>query len=338
MSDIHDLIIVGGGPAGLTAGLYAARARLTTLLIEQGVPGGQIVNAELVENYPGFPDGISGFDLASSMERQAAKYGLEVAMGEVTGFDPGGKEKVVQTTGGTYRAGALIIAGGSEHAKLGVPGEEELRGKGVSYCATCDGAFFRDQVVAVVGGGNVALNDALFLTRFGSRVIVIHRRDQLRATRILQERAFAHPKIEFLWDTVVKSIESEGQGPGPQGRHRRRRQTVQRHPRRHRPHHAGEGEVSVLRLTNVKSGEESMLEASGVFIAVGLRPNTGYLQGVLALTPEGFILVDGRMATDRPGVFAAGDIRAGSPRQVSSAVGDGAIAAISAEEYLSSAS
>lgn len=307
MSDIHDLIIVGGGPAGLTAGLYAARARLTTLLIEQGVPGGQIVNAELVENYPGFPDGISGFDLASSMERQAVKYGLEVAMAEVTGIDPGGKEKVVHTTGGTYRAGALIITGGSEHARLGVPGEEELRGKGVSYCATCDGAFFRDQVVAVVGGGNVALNDALFLTRFGSRVIVIHRRDQLRATRILQERAFAQPKVEFVWDTVVRSIE-------------------------------GEGEVSALRLTNVKSGEESTLEASGVFIAVGIRPNTGYLKGVLALTPEGFILVDGRMATDVPGVFAAGDIRAGSPRQVSSAVGDGAIAAISAEEYLSSVS
>jgi thioredoxin reductase (NADPH) len=307
MSDIHDLIIVGGGPAGLTAGLYAARARLTTLLIEQGVPGGQIVNAELVENYPGFPEGISGFDLASSMERQAAKYGLEVAMAEVTGIDPVGKEKVVHTTGGPYRAGALIIAGGSEHARLGVPGEEELRGKGVSYCATCDGAFFRDQVVAVVGGGNVALNDALFLTRFGSRVIVIHRRDQLRATRILQERAFAQPKVEFVWDTVVRSIE-------------------------------GEGEVSALRLTNVKSGEESTLEASGVFIAVGLRPNTGYLKGVLALTPEGFILVDGRMATDVPGVFAAGDIRAGSPRQVSSAVGDGAVAAISAEEYLSSVS
>jgi len=307
MSDIHDLIIVGGGPAGLTAGLYAARARLTTLLVEQGVPGGQIVNAELVENYPGFPEGISGFDLASSMERQAAKYGLEVAMAEVTGIDPVGKEKVVHTTGGPYRAGALIIAGGSEHARLGVPGEEELRGKGVSYCATCDGAFFRDQVVAVVGGGNVALNDALFLTRFGSRVIVIHRRDQLRATRILQERAFAQPKIEFIWDTVVRSIE-------------------------------GEGEVSALRLTNVKSGEESTLEASGVFIAVGLRPNTGYLKGVLALTPEGFILVDGRMATDVPGVFAAGDIRAGSPRQVSSAVGDGAVAAISAEEYLSSVS
>jgi len=307
MSDIHDLIIVGGGPAGLTAGIYAARARLTTLLVEQGVPGGQIVNAELVENYPGFPEGISGFDLASSMERQAAKYGLEVAMAEVTGIDPVGKEKVVHTTGGPYRAGALIIAGGSEHARLGVPGEEELRGKGVSYCATCDGAFFRDQVVAVVGGGNVALNDALFLTRFGSRVIVIHRRDQLRATRILQERAFAQPKVEFVWDTVVKSIE-------------------------------GEGEVSALRLTNVKSGEESTLEASGVFIAVGLRPNTGYLKGVLALTPEGFILVDGRMATDVPGVFAAGDIRAGSPRQVSSAVGDGAVAAISAEEYLSSVS
>jgi len=305
MNDSYQLLIVGGGPAGLTAGLYATRARLSTLLIDKGMPGGQIVNAELVENYPGFPEGISGMELASLMERQAMKYGLEVAMAEVTGADLAGGDKVVHTGEGSYRASALIIAAGSEHSKLGVPGEEVLRGKGVSYCATCDGAFFRDQVVAVVGGGNVALNDALFLTRFASKVIVIHRRDQLRATRILQERAFAQPKIEFLWDTVVKSID-------------------------------GDGRVDGLRTANVKTGEESALETSGVFIAVGLRPNTGYLQGVLALTPEGFILVDSRMETDVPGVYAAGDIRAGSPRQVSSAVGDGAVAAISAEGYLSS--
>jgi thioredoxin reductase (NADPH) len=305
MNDSYQLLIVGGGPAGLTAGLYATRARLSTLLIDKGMRGGQIVNAELVENYPGFPEGISGMELASLMERQAMKYGLEVAMAEVTGVDLAGGDKVVHTGEGSYRASALIVAAGSEHSKLGVPGEEELRGRGVSYCATCDGAFFRDQVVAVAGGGNVALNDALFLTRFASKVVVIHRRDQLRATKILQERAFAQPKIEFLWDTVVKSIE-------------------------------GDGRVGMLRTANVKTGDESTLEVSGVFIAVGLRPNTGYLQGVLALTPEGFILVNSRMETDVAGVYGAGDIRAGSPRQVSSAVGDGAIAAISAEGYLSS--
>ena len=305
MSDSYQLIIIGGGPAGLTAGLYASRARLATLLIDKGMPGGQIVNAELVENYPGFPEGISGMELASLMERQATKYGLEVAMAEVTGVDLAGGDRVVHTSEGSYRTGALVLAGGSEHSKLGVPGEEELRGRGVSYCATCDGAFFRDRTVAVVGGGDVALNDALFLTRFASKVTVIHRRDQLRATKILQERAFEQPKIEFLWDSVVRSIE-------------------------------GEGQVDVLRTANVKTGQESTLEVSGVFITVGLRPNTSYLQGALALTPEGFILVDGRMATDVPGVYAAGDIRAGSARQVSSAVGDGATAAISAEGYLSS--
>lgn len=264
-----------------------------------------MVNAELVENYPGFPEGIPGAELASLMERQATKYGLEVAVAEADGIEVVGEQKAVRTSEGQYLAKALIIAGGSEHSKLGVPGEEELRGRGVSYCATCDGAFFRDQVIAVVGGGNVALNDALFLTRFASKVVVIHRRDQLRATRILQERAFAQPKIDFLWDTVVKSIE-------------------------------GNSEVRQLRLMNVKTEAEALLEVSGVFIAVGLRPNTGYLEGVFALSQEGFILVNEQMETGVPGVYAAGDIRVGSSRQVSSAVGDGATAAIAAERYLSS--
>lgn len=305
MGDSYQLIIIGGGPAGLSAGLYATRARLSTLLIERTIPGGQIINAELVENYPGFPQGISGAELGSLMEQQATKYGLEIIMAEVEGVEVGEEEKTVHTSEGQYRAKALIIAGGSEHGKLGVPGEEELRGRGVSYCATCDGAFFKDQVIAVVGGGNVAINDTLFLTRFASKVIVIHRRDELRATKILQERAFAQPKIEFLWDTVVESI-------------------------------GGDGQVRELGLRNVKTGTESKLEVSGIFVAVGLRPNTGYLEGVVALSQEGFILVNDQMETGVPGVFAAGDIRAGSARQVSSAVGDGATAAISAERYLSS--
>ena len=305
MGNSYQLIIIGGGPAGLSAGLYATRARLSTLLIERAIPGGQIINAELVENYPGFPQGISGAELGSLMEQQATKYGLEIIMAEVEGVEVGEEEKIVHTSEGQYRAKALIIAGGSEHGKLGVPGEEELRGRGVSYCATCDGAFFKDQVIAVVGGGNVAINDALFLTRFASKVIVIHRRDQLRATKILGEGALARPKIEFLWDTVVESI-------------------------------GGDGQVRELGLRNVKTGTESKLEVSGIFVAVGLRPNTGYLEGVVALSPEGFILVNNQMETGVPGIFAAGDIRAGSARQVSSAVGDGATAAISAERYLSS--
>ena len=305
MDNPYQLIIIGGGPAGLSAGLYAARSRLHTLLIERAIPGGQIMNAELVENYPGFPQGISGAELGSLMEQQARKYGLEITMADVEGVELRGDERIVNTSEGQYGARALIIAGGSEHSKLGVPGEEELRGRGVSYCATCDGALFSDQVVSVVGGGNVALNDALFLTRFASKVIVIHRRDQLRATKILQERAFAQPKIEFLLDTVVESIE-------------------------------GDSQVRELRSRNVKTKEESRLEVSGVFIAVGLRPNTGYLGGLLALSPEGLILVNDQMETGVPGVFAAGDIRSGSARQISSAVGDGATAAISAERFLSS--
>jgi len=301
----YQLIIVGGGPAGLSAGLHAARSRLHTLLIERVIPGGQMMNAEVVENYPGFPQGISGAELGSLMEQQARKYGLEITMADVEGVELGGEEKIVNTSEGQYRAKALIIAGGSEHSKLGVPGEEELRGRGVSYCATCDGALFNGQVVSVVGGGNVALNDALFLTRFASKVIVIHRRDQLRAAKILQERAFAKPELEFLWDTVVESIE-------------------------------GDSQVRELRLRNVKTKEESRLEVSGVFVAVGLRPNTGYLGGLLALSPEDFILVNDQMETGVPGVFAAGDIRAGSARQITSAVGDGATAAISAERFLAS--
>lgn len=306
MDRTHQLIIVGGGPAGLSAGLYASRSRLDTLLIEKAGLGGQILNAEMVENYPGFPQGISGSELGALIAQQATKYGLPTAFAEVQGIEIRGGEKIVSTSEGQYRAKAVIIAGGSEHSKLGVPGEDEFTGKGVSYCAMCDGAFFRDQVVAVVGGGNVALNDALFLTRFASKVIVIHRRDQLRATRILQDKAFANSKIEFLWDTVVDSI-------------------------------IGGKLVREIRLRNVKTGKGSSLDVSGVFAAVGLRPNTDYLKGLLTLDEAGFISVNGQVETGVPGVFAAGDIRAGSIRQVVSAAGDGATAAVAAERFLFSA-
>jgi len=305
MERSYQLIIIGGGPAGLSAGLYASRSKLDTLLIEKAGLGGQILNAEMVENYPGFPQGISGSELGALIAQQATKYGLPTAFAEVQGIEIRGVEKIVSTSEGQYLAKAVIIAGGSEYSKLGVPGEEGFTGRGVSYCAMCDGAFFRDQVVAVVGGGNVALNDALFLTRFATKVIVIHRRDQLRATRILQDRAFANPRIEFLWDTVVESI-------------------------------TGDKLVGEIRLRNVKTGKGSNLVVSGIFVAVGLRPNTGYLKGLLKLDEEGFIPVNNQMETEVPGIFAAGDIRVGSIRQVVSAAGDGATAAIAAERFLSS--
>ncbi len=300
----YDVIIIGGGPAGLTAGLYAARARLSTVLIERAIPGGQIVNAELVENYPGFPEGISGYELGQLMHAQATKFGLETLAAEVTSVELKDKVKVVRTDEGELTARALIIASGSDLNKLGVPGEVELTGKGVSYCATCDGALFRDQVVAVVGGGNAAIEEALFLTRFASKVVVIHRRQELRAAKILQERAFANSRIEFLWDSVVEAIK-------------------------------GDGAVTSLEAKNVRTGEISSLALAGVFIYVGFHSNTDFLKEFITLDSAGNIPVNSEMETELPGVFAAGDLRSNSPRQVATAVGDGATAALSAERYLS---
>jgi thioredoxin reductase (NADPH) len=299
----YDVIIIGGGPAGLSAGIYAARARLSTLLIEKAAVGGQIINAMLVENYPGYVDGISGFDLTEAMHRQAAKFGLETLAAEVTGLSINGREKVISTNQGDLKAGAVIIAGGTERQKLGVPGEAEFTGKGVSYCATCDGAFFRDKKVAVVGGGNAAITEALELTRFASKVTVIHRRNELRATKIVQEKAFASPKIEFAWDSVVEAI-------------------------------LGNAFVQKIRIANLKTGAKSDREVSGVFVNVGSRPGTGYLKGILNLDANSAIVVNDRMETSVPGVFAAGDIRSNSIRQVVAAAGDGAVAAVNAGKYL----
>lgn len=299
----YDVVIIGGGPAGLSAGIYASRSRLSSLLVEKGVVGGQIVNAELVENYPGFPEGISGFDLTESMHKQATKFGLETLTAEVTGVALTGAPKAVRTSAGDFTARAVIIASGSERQKLGVPGEAEFTGKGVSYCATCDAAFFRDKAVAVVGGGDAAVTEALQLTKFASSVRVIHRRHELRATRIVQEKAFAEPKIEFLWDSVVEEI-------------------------------AGKTFVDKIRVRNVKTGKTSILDVSGVFVAVGFKPNTDYLNGALPLDATGAIVTNDRMETGIPGVFAAGDIRANSIRQVVAATGDGAAAAVNAERYI----
>ncbi|HEY51141.1 MAG TPA: thioredoxin-disulfide reductase [Dehalococcoidia bacterium] len=299
----YDVVIIGGGPAGLTAGIYAARSRLKNLLVEKGAAGGWIINAGVVENYPGFPEGVNGLELADAMQQQAAKFGLETLTAEVTGLELKSEQKIVKTSEGDVAARAVIVAGGSERIKLGVPGEEEFTGRGVAYCAVCDGYFYRDVPVAVVGGGNAAMNEALELTKFASKVTVIHRRDELRATKILQERAFAEPNMGFLWNTVVEAIE-------------------------------GEDTVKRLRLKNVKSGEKSTLDISGIFVAVGLRPNTGYLKKVIGLAEDGTIITNEKMETDVPGIFAAGDIRSGSIRQVAGAVGDGAVAAIYAERYI----
>ena len=304
MTEKYDVVIIGGGPAGLTAGLYVSRARLNSLLIEKGVVGGQVANAGRVENYPGLPEGISGLELGQLMHQQATKFGLKTLLAEATGIELQEGQKVIRTTKGNFIAKAVIIAGGSERQKLGVPGEGKFTGKGVSYCATCDAAFFREQPVAVVGGGDAAITEALHLAKFVSRVTVIHRRDQLRASRILQEKAFSQPKIEFRWNSIVEKIE-------------------------------GGDLVKRIRLREVKTGEESALEVAGIFVSIGLKPNTDYLKGILPLDATGLVITDEKMETKIPGIFAAGDIRHNSARQAITAAGDGATAAIYAEKFIS---
>ena len=302
--EAYDIVIVGAGPAGLAAGLYAARARRRTLLVERKVTGGQIALTADVENYPGF-DAINGFELADRMHKQAEKYGMETAYGDVTAIDQEADgTHTVRTAETAYAAKAVILTGGADHKRLGVPGEERLTGFGVSYCATCDAAFFRDQEVAVVGGGDAAMDEAMFVTRFASKVYVIHRRDTLRASAILQERAFANPKISFTWNTVVEEI-------------------------------LGEDHVTGVRLRDVVTGETSTRDVGAVFIFIGLTPNTGYLRGKLPMDAGGHIIVNEWMETGMPGLYAAGDIRAQSARQVVTAAGDGATAAIRADQYLS---
>jgi len=298
----YEVIIIGGGPAGLTAGLYTSRAGLKTLLIERGIFGGQIVNARQVDNYPGFPEGISGFELASLMHEQAIKYGLETINATVTAIKSGGNYSII-TNDGNFEAEAVIIAAGSEYRKLEVPGEEELLGRGVSYCATCDGFLFRDLDVAVVGGGDTAITDALELSEHASKVYIIHRRDQLRAGQVLQQQALARPKLEPIWDSVVEEV-------------------------------IGDNKVSALSLRNVKTGEITKLEVAGVFVAIGFEPNSQSFADIVELDKNGLIQTDELMATSAPGIFAVGDIRKNSPRQVAGAVGDGATAALSAFKYL----
>ena len=298
----HEVIIIGGGPAGLTAGLYTSRIGLKTLLIERTLFGGQMLNARLVENYPGFPLGISGLDLGALMHEQATKYGLETAIADVSDLVSGQPHRVLSDEQ-SFEAEAIIIAAGSQYRKLDVPGEETLIGRGVSYCATCDGPLFAGEQVAVIGGGDTAITDALEVSQHARKVYLIHRRDQLRAGQVLQQRAFAEPKIELVWDTVVEAVD-------------------------------GDQMLQSLKLRNVKTNEPSTLGVAGLFVAVGLTPNSSPFVKVLNISETGHIITDGVLATSVPGIFAAGDIRANSPRQIAGAVGDGATAALSVFRHL----
>ncbi len=293
----YDVIIIGGGPGGLAAAIYTARDKLRSLLLERGMTGGQIATAEVVENYPGFPEGISGMDLTELMRKQAERFGLEIALADVGSIAPHKGGVTVTSDKGEYTTRAVIIATGSERRKLGVKGEEELKGRGVAYCATCDAAFFRDVPVAVVGGGDAAITEALHLTGFASKVTIIHRRNRLRASRGLQDTVLKHPKIDVLWDSVVESIE-------------------------------GKDRVEGATIVNVVTDERSHIKLSGVFVSVGLIPNTAFLKGTLKLDEAGYIVTDSKMETEIPGVYAVGDVRQGSARQAICAAGDGATAAV----------
>ncbi len=304
MENSYQLIILGGGPAGLSAGIYAARNKINTLLIEKAMIGGLAVYAESLENYPGFPDGVSGIELGERMLKQGEKFGLKTLMSEVTSLAVRGKEKVVLTPEGELTARAVIIALGSDRINLNVPGEKEFVGRGVSYCATCDAAFFREKPVAVVGGGNSAISEALHLAKFASQVNVIHRRDQFRATPVFLDKAKAEPRLRLLTPHTVESIQ-------------------------------GQTEVEKLELRHCLTGQTSFLSVSGVFIAIGQRPNTGLLKGLVPLDANSYVITNEKMETAVPGILAAGDIRSNSIRQTISAAGDGATAAIYADRYLS---
>lgn len=301
----YDLIIIGGGAAGLTAGIYAVRARLNVILYEKLVPGGQIIVTDWVENYPGFPEGISGMDLVDKMVEQAKRLGLKIENNEVISLDVSGEVKRVVFPDKTVTAHAIILATGAHPKKLGVEGEDAFIGKGISFCATCDGPFYKNKVVAAVGGGDTAVQESIFLTKFAEKVYLIHRRDQLRATKILQERAFANNKIDFVWNSVVTGIE-------------------------------GSDGLEKITVKNVKTGESKEISVDGCFIWVGILPNSGFLPDTIKTDEYGFVITNNKMETSVPGLFAAGDGRNTPLRQISTAVGDAAIAAFSAEHYIES--
>jgi len=298
---VYDVVIIGGGPAGLTAGIYVKRAMLNALLIEKIGVGGQIIITDLVENFPGFLE-ISGADLARKFEEHAQKFGLEMkGLVEVSGIEDREKTKIVKTTEGDIETKTVIIATGTTPKKLGAKGELDFIGKGVSYCATCDGFFFRDKVVVVIGGGDSAITEAIFLTKMAKKVYVVHRRDKLRAEKINQEHAFSNPKISFVWDSVLEEI-------------------------------SGKQVVEKAIIKNVKTNETSEIKTDGVFIYVGLIPNTTFAN--VEKDERGFIIANQKMETSVKGLFVAGDCRVTPLRQITTAVGDGAIAAVSAERYI----
>lgn len=308
MDKVYDVIIVGAGPAGLAAGSYAGRARLSTLIIEKRKDGGQIVITDEIENYPGGIEGETGPSLIERMVKQAEHFGAEKAYDSIVEAQLEGEVKHLKGKSGDYYAKAVIIATGANSRPIGCPGERELTGKGVSYCATCDGAFFEDLDIYVVGGGDSAVEEALYLTKFGRKVTIIHRRDELRAAKSIQEKAFANPKMRFMWDSVVVELK-------------------------------GDGILESMVVKNVKTGELTEIVADeedgtfGVFCFIGLVPNSGVFEGKVAME-QGYIITDDDMRTNIPGVFAAGDVRVKSLRQVVTAAADGAIAAIQANKYI----
>ena len=304
----YDVIIVGGGPAGLTAGLYTARAKLKTLLVEGSAIGGRMAEAWEIENYPGFTEPVNGYDLSQKMYQQATRFGVEHAQTSVTAIVIDGADKTVTTNIGDYAAPAVIIAGGSERRKLGVPGEKELVGRGVSFCATCDGPFYRGaEQLMVLGGGNSGLEEGLFLAQFVDRVTVVDRHDRLAGSRVLRDKVLAHPKMEVLLGRKVTAF---------------------------RPKEDGSGKIGTVLLERLDTGEVEEHHPAGVFVFVGLDPNTGFLGGLVELDERGFVVAGADFMTSIPGVFAAGDVRQGSTKQLASAVGEGAAVAIQIRRYL----
>lgn len=303
---VYDVIIIGGGPAGLGAAIYSSRARMSTLIIEKAGCGGLIAITDNLENYPGFDKGINGFELTSKMEQQARTSGAEITYGEVVAIETDETLKKVILTDKTYITKTIIIASGSSFKKLGVQGEEEFIGRGISFCATCDGPFFKNKEVAVIGGGNSALQEALFLTKFASKVTLIHRRNEFRAAKILQERVAAEPKIKIILDTVVEEI-------------------------------TGTETIEKIKVRNVKSDAAKEIPVNGVFIFIGWTPNTKFLMNnKIALDEKGYIVTDEQMKTAIDGIYACGDVRKKSLRQVVTAVSDGATASVSAHQYIES--
>lgn len=301
----YQVVIIGAGPAGLTAGIYTSRAFLSTLILENTAPGGQAATTDIIENYPGFPDGIKGPDLMNSMEKQARHFGAEIKFGQMADLKNKDAEDkiIILDDGTTIQCNAVIIACGAKPNELGVPGENKFRGKGVSYCATCDGAFFKNKDVAVVGGGDAALEESIFLAKFTSQVSLIHRRDQFRGAKILQERISTEPKIKTVLNSIIKEI-------------------------------VGNSQVEKIKIENVQTKEVSFLNCSGIFIYAGNKPNTDLLKNIVQTDEKGYIITDDDMKTNIRGIFAAGDVRKKSLRQVVTAAGDGATAAMAAEKHL----